>query len=234
MIHQLAVNQESIEQSRKGNNHNNGYQGGKAKDVDAMDIDGMNLNAAKIHPQERERRYNEGLCFNCGQAGHVSKACRNSTRTNGIGRGKDGRGRQQRGSRGDGGNGDNGGQSGGFGTGYGGYGNGGQFGGFGTGSRGGYGGYGNGFGGTGGGAGGYQGGWPQQRQGQPRRGEYKQQGRGGYQQQGRGSFGGGGGGSRIHAMNNESESRVFEEGHYDPQEFETFLAIEQGNEQGNT
>ena len=25
MIHQLAVNQESMEQSRKGNNHNNGY-----------------------------------------------------------------------------------------------------------------------------------------------------------------------------------------------------------------
>ena len=41
MIHQLAVNQESMEQSRKGNNiyHNNGNQGGKAKDVDAMDVD---------------------------------------------------------------------------------------------------------------------------------------------------------------------------------------------------
>jgi hypothetical protein len=34
-------------------------------------------------------------------------------------------------------------------------------------------------------------------------------------------------------MNNESESRVFEEGSYDPQEFEAFPAIEQGNEQGN-
>jgi hypothetical protein len=50
MIQQLAVNQVSMKQSRKGNNHNNGYQGSKAKDVDAMDVDGMNLNAAKIHP----------------------------------------------------------------------------------------------------------------------------------------------------------------------------------------
>jgi hypothetical protein len=54
MIHQLAVNQESMEQSRKGNSHNNGYQGGKAKDADVMDVDGMNLNAVKIYPQERE------------------------------------------------------------------------------------------------------------------------------------------------------------------------------------
>src|ERR1700716_1652827 len=218
MIHQLAVNQESMEQSRKGNNHNNGYQGGKAKDVDAMDVDGMNFNDAKIHPQEGERRYNEGLCYNCGQAGHVSKACRNSTRTSGVGRGRGGRGRQQRGGRGNGGNGGNGGQYGGFGTGYGGYGgygNGGQAGGFVTGSGGGYGGYGgysNRFGGTGDGAGGYQGGWLQQRQGQPCRGEYQQQGRGGYQQQGRGGFGGGGGSSHIRAMNNESESRGFKEG----------------------
>jgi hypothetical protein len=35
-------------------------------------------------------------------------------------------------------------------------------------------------------------------------------------------------------MNNESESRVFEEGYYDPQEFETLPAITQGSEQGNT
>jgi hypothetical protein len=34
-------------------------------------------------------------------------------------------------------------------------------------------------------------------------------------------------------MNNESESRVFEESYYYPQEFETFPAIEQGSEQGN-
>jgi hypothetical protein len=34
-------------------------------------------------------------------------------------------------------------------------------------------------------------------------------------------------------MNNTDESRVFEEGYYDPQEFETFPAIEQGSEQGN-
>jgi hypothetical protein len=56
MIHQLAVNLESMEQSCKGNNHyhyhNNRNQGGKAKDVDAMDVDSMNLNPAKIYPQE--------------------------------------------------------------------------------------------------------------------------------------------------------------------------------------
>jgi hypothetical protein len=35
-------------------------------------------------------------------------------------------------------------------------------------------------------------------------------------------------------MNNASKSCIFEEGYYDPKEFETFLAIEQGSEQGNT
>jgi hypothetical protein len=165
MIHQLAVNQESMEQSHKGNNHNNGYQGSKTKDIDVIDVDSMNLNATKIYPQERERQYNEGLCYKFGQTGHVPKACSNSTRTNGVGRGRGGGGRQQRGGRGNGGNGDNGGLSGKFGTGngayegYRGYGNGGQFGRFGIGSRegyGGYGDYGNGFGGIGGGVGGYQ------------------------------------------------------------------------------
>jgi hypothetical protein len=34
-------------------------------------------------------------------------------------------------------------------------------------------------------------------------------------------------------MNNESESHVFEEGCYDPQEFETFSAIEQNSKQRN-
>jgi len=34
-------------------------------------------------------------------------------------------------------------------------------------------------------------------------------------------------------MNDENESRVFEESFYDPQECETFPAIEQGGEQGN-
>jgi hypothetical protein len=77
-----------------------------------MDVDSMNLNAAKIHPQESEWRYNDGLCFNCGQVGHVSKACRNSTRTSGIGRGRGSGGRQQRGGRGNGGNGSNGGNGG--------------------------------------------------------------------------------------------------------------------------
>jgi hypothetical protein len=54
MIYQFAINQESMEQSYIGHNHNNSYQGGKAKDINVMDVDGMNLNAAKIHPQERE------------------------------------------------------------------------------------------------------------------------------------------------------------------------------------
>jgi hypothetical protein len=77
-----------------------------------MDVDGMNLNAAKIHLLERERQYIEGLCFNCGQAGHVSKACRNNTWTNGVGRGRGGGERQQHGGRINGDNGGNGGNGG--------------------------------------------------------------------------------------------------------------------------
>jgi hypothetical protein len=56
---------ENMEQACKGNNHNNSYQSDKAMDVNVMDMDGTNLNTAKIHPQEREWRYNEGLCYNC-------------------------------------------------------------------------------------------------------------------------------------------------------------------------
>ena len=242
MVHKLSINQESMEQSYKGgnnNHHNNsGNYIGKAKDGkgDPMDLDNMRLNAAKIHPQERDRRYNDGLCFNCGQAGHLSRDCQNPTNTRGggAGRGRGGGGR---------GRGGNGGQYNGHAGGFGGNGFGGNgFGGNGFGGNGfggGFGGYGNGVGGGQGGyQGGYQGGWRQQQQpGQPRRGGYQQQGRGGYQQQGRG------GGPQLRFIDApeyipDDTSRVYEEGYYNPREFQTFPAIEQaggdnGPDQGN-
>jgi hypothetical protein len=50
MIHQLAVNQESMEQLCKGYNHNNSYYSSKGKDTDTMDVDDMNLNTPKLYP----------------------------------------------------------------------------------------------------------------------------------------------------------------------------------------
>jgi hypothetical protein len=64
MIHQFVINQERMKQLRKGNNHNHNYQGGIVKDVDTLNVDGMNLNTAKIHPQEHKWQYNEGYYFN--------------------------------------------------------------------------------------------------------------------------------------------------------------------------
>jgi hypothetical protein len=77
--------------------------GGKAKDPDAMDLDQIRINMAKIPEEERLRRANDGLCFNCGKAGHQARKCRSPTNP-----GRGGRG----GSRG-------GGQRGGYGGGYG-------------------------------------------------------------------------------------------------------------------
>ena len=61
--------------SGNGNNQNRGAgnnagNGAKGKDPDAMDVDQMKINIAKIPEEERLRRVNDGLCFNCGKAGH--------------------------------------------------------------------------------------------------------------------------------------------------------------------
>ena len=60
--------------SSNGNNQNhdagnNAGNGAKGKDPDAMNIDQMKINMAKIPEEERLRRANDGLCFNYGKAG---------------------------------------------------------------------------------------------------------------------------------------------------------------------
>jgi hypothetical protein len=115
MAQTLAINMEGEDHLRKAasgssnNNQNRGGgntgsgNGGKAKDPDAMDLDQIRINMAKIPEEERLRRANDGLCFNCGKAGHQARKCRSPTNP-----GRGGRG----GSRG-------GGQRGGYGGGYG-------------------------------------------------------------------------------------------------------------------
>jgi hypothetical protein len=59
-----------------------------------MDLDNMRVN--RMHPAERERRATEGLCFNCGQHGHLAVSCNNATKTGrtGFSRGRGNRGNQ--------------------------------------------------------------------------------------------------------------------------------------------
>jgi len=66
---------------------------------DPMELDAMNSNRggprASTDPVERERRRANGLCYYCGKAGHISRAC--FERINQVGRG---RGQNERGGRG--------------------------------------------------------------------------------------------------------------------------------------
>jgi hypothetical protein len=97
MAQKLAINIEGEDHLRKmapgnGNNQNRGAgnnagNGAKGKDLDAMDVDQMKINMAKIPEEERLRRANDGLCFNCGKAGHQARACRSPTYAGRGGRG---------------------------------------------------------------------------------------------------------------------------------------------------
>ncbi|GAB1312038.1 hypothetical protein MFIFM68171_02248 [Madurella fahalii] len=49
------------------------------KDPDAMDVDTIRANLTRIPEEEKLRRMNDGLCFNCGQAGHLARKSRNPT-----------------------------------------------------------------------------------------------------------------------------------------------------------
>jgi hypothetical protein len=108
MAQTLAVNMEGEDNLRKANSSNNNNTGNrngnngntaKAKDPDAMDLDQMRVNLAKIPEDEKLRRVNDGLCFNCGKAGHIARNCRSPTN---LGRG--GRGGQRGGGQRGGGN----------------------------------------------------------------------------------------------------------------------------------
>ncbi|KAK4156590.1 hypothetical protein C8A00DRAFT_30558 [Chaetomidium leptoderma] len=104
MAHTLAVNLESEENMRKmGNSYQSGNASGndsgkQARADDPMGLDAMRINMTRIPQAERERRYNEGLCYNCAQSGHNARDCTNATKTGRGGRGRAGnRGGQQRG-----------------------------------------------------------------------------------------------------------------------------------------
>jgi len=98
----LATNQETdnhLRQLYNNNNNGNHNQGGsnkRDKDPDAMDLDKIKLNAAKLPQDERDRRAAQGLCFNCGQYGHLAATCRNAKNTDrGAGGNRSGRGNGQ-------------------------------------------------------------------------------------------------------------------------------------------
>jgi hypothetical protein len=108
MAQSLATNIEAEEFRKKlngtakhnnNNNHGGSNNNGKAKDPDAIDLDTVKI--AGIGTKEKERRRAMGLCFKCGQAGHLSRDCpsQNDTGGNGNRGGRGGRGgnQQQRG-----------------------------------------------------------------------------------------------------------------------------------------
>lgn len=70
-----AVNLEGEDHLRKVGNNGSG----KPKDPDAMDVDTIRANLTRIPEEEKLRRMNDGLCFNCGQAGHLARKSRNPT-----------------------------------------------------------------------------------------------------------------------------------------------------------
>lgn len=47
-----------------------------AQDPNAMDID-----ASRMSPEEQQRHYKQGLCFNCHKTGHISRDCPEKKKT---------------------------------------------------------------------------------------------------------------------------------------------------------
>jgi len=104
MAQTLATKQEALEHLKKrGNsNGNNGGNGtGKtdkpADKGDPMDLDAMKLAVNRLSDTERNRRYNEGLCYHCARPGHVMKDCYNKVNRGGRGGGSRSRGGAPRG-----------------------------------------------------------------------------------------------------------------------------------------
>ena len=61
-----------------------------------MDLDAMKLTVARLTDVERNRRYNEGLCYHCARPGHLMKNCPNVAGRSGRGtRGGRGSGNQR-------------------------------------------------------------------------------------------------------------------------------------------
>ncbi|GBE80497.1 hypothetical protein SCP_0302120 [Sparassis crispa] len=54
----------------KGRSVHRPYYSTSAKDPNAMDVDRINISC--LSPDERLKRMKEGLCFLCGQKGHIA------------------------------------------------------------------------------------------------------------------------------------------------------------------
>ena len=78
----------NIAKTGKTNNNSNGGAAGNngskkpEQAGDPMDLDAIKIAMAKIPQEERERRYQQGLCLNCGLPGHIAKQCRKKTNAN--------------------------------------------------------------------------------------------------------------------------------------------------------
>ena len=60
---------------RNAQNSNSGGNGNGNR-PEPMDLDAMQLAIAKMPQEERDRRRQQGLCMNCGGAGHFARSCR--------------------------------------------------------------------------------------------------------------------------------------------------------------
>lgn len=84
LAQKLAVNIENDHRKNKSfqgygqNNGGNRPQNQGADKGDAMDIDGMRIN--RVSQEERDRRAAKGLCYRCGQPGHIGRDCQNNRR----------------------------------------------------------------------------------------------------------------------------------------------------------
>lgn len=102
---QRSANIAKTNKTNSGSIQGNSNGGGRKPEAadDPMDLDAMKLAIAKIPQEERDRRFQQGLCINCGLPGHVAKHCKKKTNANAP-RGRGGFGFNPRG-RGNGGRG---------------------------------------------------------------------------------------------------------------------------------